>query len=46
MSSFKSRDYNKTFADASNGLRHEKKSGSVPQRKKTSIVPEFDESKD
>ena len=46
MSSFKSRDYNKIFADASNGLRHEKKSEPLPQRKKTSVVPEFDESKD
>ena len=47
MSSFKCRneDCNKTFANANNRLRHEAKSGHLPQRKKTSIVPEFDESK-
>ena len=47
MSSFKCRkeDCNKIFANASNRLRHEKKSGHLPQRKNTSIVPEFDESK-
>ena len=47
MSSFKCRkeDCNKSFANASNRLRHEKKSGHLPQRKKTSTVREFDESK-
>ena len=47
MQSFKCRkeDCNKSFANASDRLRHEKKSGHLPQRKKTSIVPEFDESK-
>lgn len=48
MSSFKSRkkDCNKSFANASNRLSHEKKSGHLPQRKQTSIVLEFDELKD
>ena len=47
MSSLKCRkeDCNESFANASNRLRHENKSGYLPQRKKTSIVPEFDESK-
>ena len=47
MSSFKCRkkDCHKSFAKASNRLRHEKKSGHFLQSKKTSIVPEFDESK-
>ena len=47
MSSFKCRkeDCNKSFANASNRLSHEKKSGHLPQRKMISIVPEFDESK-
>ena len=37
MSSFKSRkkDCNKSFANASNRLSHEKKSEHLPQRKKT-----------
>ena len=45
MSSSKCRreDCNKSFANASNRL--EKKSGHLPQRKKTFIVPELDESK-
>ena len=38
-------DCNKSFAKASKGLRHKKKSGHATQRKKTSIVPEFDELK-
>ena len=47
MSSVKCRkeDCNKSFAKANNRLHHEKKSGHLPQRKKTSIVPEFDKSK-
>lgn len=48
MSSFKCRkeDCNKSFTNASNRQRHEKKSGHLPQRKQTSIGPEFDELKD
>ena len=47
MSSFKCKeeDCKKGFGNASNRLRHEKKSGHLPQKKKTSIVQEFDESK-
>ena len=43
MSSSKCRkeDCNKSFANASNRLRHEKKSGHLPQKKKTFIVSEF-----
>ena len=46
MSSFKCRkeDCNKNLSNASNRLRHEKKSGLFPQSKKTSIVPELHES--
>ena len=47
MSSFKWRkeECNKSFANAINRLCHEQKSEHLSQRKKTSIVPEFDESK-
>ena len=47
MSSFKCRkeECHKSFANAINRLCYEQKSGHLPQRKKTSIVPEFDESK-
>ena len=47
MSSFKWRneDCNKSFANANNRLRHEKKFGHLPKRKNTFIVPAFDKSK-
>ena len=46
MSSFTCRteDCNKIFANASTRVSHVKKSGYLPQRKKTSTVPEFEES--
>ena len=47
MSSFKCRreDCNKRFANASNRRGQEKKSGLLQKKKKTSIVPNSDESK-
>ena len=47
MPSFKGKkeDCNSSFANVGNRIRHKKKSGHLPQRRKASIVSEFDVSK-